>query len=321
MHNLNIVVRLGKKDGDLMDRHIVPSAHDKVKLGSNCCAVSLFCFIMAAFYPSSAYGVVKGFFVSSRVGRMVDFHLARNLDWEVTKEPVSLGGFEKLKAGCIVRRKPGYFVRNYLIIVWLLSTSAFTAFNARPDDFNSRVVIVFTVILAVVAFKYSGSEEIPVVSYPTILDSYVLANFYTALGLGTVTFMFTTQCTMGGVMSQNNVRVMKDVLCSRMPGRWYGMDWIPPYSPQVETGVGLWLGFAWIYWNYQHWSKMKARIEFNLKVVDEVGIGWMNYKAKKGVVKGRYMSEHLIDGETRRSSAHSFFQALLSPFRAAKMKG
>ena len=82
MHDLKIIVKLGKRDHDKMNRYIVPTGHD------------------------------KGFFVSSRVQKMVDYHLARNLDWNVSREPMSYGGLQRLYAAAVVRRKPGYYIRN-----------------------------------------------------------------------------------------------------------------------------------------------------------------------------------------------------------------
>ena len=36
------------------------------------------------------------------------------------------------------------------------------------------MTIIFTILLAIVSFKYSGSEHMPRVSYATILDAYIL---------------------------------------------------------------------------------------------------------------------------------------------------
>mmetsp|Transcript_4781 Transcript_4781/g.10131 ORF Transcript_4781/g.10131 Transcript_4781/m.10131 type:complete len:514 (+) Transcript_4781:1-1542(+) len=263
MHNLNIVVRLGAKDGDPMSRVVVPPSHD------------------------------KAFFVSSRVSQMEDFHLARNLDWNVTKEPASLGGCQRLNSAVIVRRKPGYYVRNHIIVVFLLSSSSFTSFLAMPDDLNSRVAILFTVLLSIVAFKYSGSEVIPQVSYSTTLDAYILLNFYVLLLVGMLNCGFSTQCTMGGNLKEGHV--MKDLRCSLNPGRWYAMDFLPAYSPLAETIVGVLLFITWLVGNWTHWYGIWKRVQFNLGVVDKAMIGWMTYKYKgpKGT-KGLFMSEKFI---------------------------
>lgn len=222
---------------------------------------------------------------------MVDYHLARNLDWEVTKEPASLGGFQRINSACIVRRKPGYFVRNYIVVIFLLTSTMFCSFMARPDDFGTRVGIAFTVMLTVVAFKYGGGENIPQVSYATILDSYILINFYVVLLLSIVSFLFSMQCTMGGIL--NTSHITSDLLCSTRPGHWYYMNWLPVYDPIVETICSILLAGFWIGTNVWYWKKVYDRIQRNLKVIDEVDIGWMVYK-----YKGRPGMKGCFDPET-----------------------
>ena len=84
----------------------------------------------------SMLGAAQAFFVSGRVADMVDYHMGQNLEWEVSREPLAFGGFQRITASAIVRRKPGYFIRNYIIVVYLLTSSSFASFMARPDDFN-----------------------------------------------------------------------------------------------------------------------------------------------------------------------------------------
>lgn len=275
MHNLRIVVRLGGKDGDPLSRTIIPPSHD------------------------------KAFFVSARVAKIVDYHLARNMDWDVTMEPAALGGNQRLNASVIVRRKPGYYVRNHIVVVFLISTSSFSSFLSMPNKIDSRAAIIFTVLLSIVAFKYTGSEVIPQVSYSNILAAYVLLNFYVVLALAAVNLAFSTQCTMGGTMNQEDaVRVMKDLGCSRNPGKQYGLDFIPPYDPVVEASVGVFLFLVWCVGNVVYWRRIWGRVRFNLGVVDKAMIGWMTYKYKgpKGT-KGQFLSEKFIAFKSPQSSS------------------
>jgi len=267
MHSLKIVVRLNRKDGDPMNRSIIPIAHD------------------------------KGFFISSRVAKMVNYHLARNLDWAITKENVSFGSNQLLNASAIVRRKPGYFVRNYVIIIFLLTSSSFSVFLAKPDEYNTRASIIFTVLLSVVAFKYSGSNHMPRVSYATILDAYILLNFYIVLAVAAVSFGFSTVCQASGIRDdrEGQNKVMKDILCSENPGRWYHMDFIPAYSPVVETSVGIILFLFWLGCNSWYWLKVYHRVVFCLNVIDDVNIGWMMYPFKGPGKKGQFCSEKFMD--------------------------
>ena len=106
------------------------------------------------------------------------------------------------------------------VVIFLLSSTVFTVFLTQPNDLNTRTVIIFTILLSVIAFKYNNSADMPQVSYATILDAYILQvccdsicvctslrklicsafciqNFYVILFIATVSFMFTTQCTFG----------------------------------------------------------------------------------------------------------------------------
>jgi hypothetical protein len=290
MHSLKIVVRLDRKDGDPMNRTIIPIAHD------------------------------KGFFISSRVAKMVNYHLARNLDWEITKENVSFGSSQHLNASAIVRRKPGYFVRNYVIIIFLLTSSSFSVFLAKPDEYNTRASIIFTVLLSVVAFKYSGSNHMPRVSYATILDAYILLNFYIVLCVAAVCFGFSTVCQASGIrdLRPGKNKVMHDLWCSENPGRWYHMDWIPAYNPIVETCVGIFLFLFWLGCNSWYWLKVWHRVQFCLKVIDDVNIGWMIYSFKGPGKKGQFCSEKFINDPTL-DQPSKFMSMLISMGLAKKL--
>jgi len=110
-----------------------------------------------------------------------------------------------------------------------------------------------------------------------------------------VSFLFSMQCTMGGIMSGNMERLTEEVLCSSIPGHWYMMEWFPVYDPVLETGVGLFLTIVWVGTNAWYWDKVYKQMQVNLKVIDEVDIGWMIYKYKgpKGF-KGCFDPERMI---------------------------
>ncbi len=179
-----------------------------------------------------------------------------------------------------------------IIVVFLLTTTTFVGFACRPDDLNSRITVVFTVLLALVSFKYGGSAQLPIVSYPTILDSYILINFYICLLLGFVQIMISFQCTSSGI--NNPDKVMRDTLCSLSPGEWFGAPWIPKYNPLFEILISFGLLLIWLGVNYWYWKKLYKRVIRNLEIIDEVGLGWMSYKAKNKAMKGKYDAERLI---------------------------
>lgn len=220
------------------------------------------------------------------------YHLARNLDWGVTKEPMELGGNLRLFASAIIRRDPGYFVRNFIIVNFVLTSSGFAAFMCQPNDYGGRTGIILTVLLSAVAFKYGGDELIPLVPYPTILDSYVLFNIYIILGLGAVTFFFSTLCGLGG--ANKATLLMVDWGCTLKPGNLYKSRSIQPYDPVVELAICFALATSWFAFNALYWRKVYLRVQFNLKMVDDADIGWVVFKSKEPGPEGCFYSERLI---------------------------
>ena len=265
MHDLDIVVRLGAHDRDPMARVLVPVAHD------------------------------KAFFVSSRVAKLSGWSLSRNMHWHVTREPYDQGGFQRLTASVVLRRKPGHFIRNHILYSFLLTTTQFCAFASRADEFPTRVFIMSSVILLLVTFKYGSAYELPGLSYPTILDDFVLKCFYLTFILTVVIYAFSIQCTWGGNLSTNPKHITNDVKCTRFPGHMYGIYFIPVYSPQFETGFAIIALLAWVGGNYWYWNKVWNRFQHNTRLVEQSGLGWMKFKTnQKGGSKGHYDTSKLV---------------------------
>lgn len=70
-------------------------------------------------------------------------------------------------------RKSNYYVYNIIIILFLLSGLGLFAFTIDIYDFASRQSTILTLILTVVAFKFSLSTSLPKVPYNTIIDHIV----------------------------------------------------------------------------------------------------------------------------------------------------
>ena len=96
-------------------------------------------------------------------------------------------------------------------------------------------------------------------------------------------------------MSSNPKRTTKDVMCSRYPGHMYGIDFIPVYSPQLETIVSIFIFAVWIVGNWWHWRNIWKRFQFNAQVVEQSGLGWMKFKraGRKGS-EGWYDTARLV---------------------------
>jgi hypothetical protein len=133
----------------------------------------------------------------------------------------------------------------------------------------------------------------PVVSYATILDSYILLNFYIILALGVIMFAFSLGCTASG---NNPARQFGKQACNFVPGRWYGLDFIPAYNPVAETVLALLLVGCWVGVNAHYWHGVYERLLFNLNVVERVDIGWITTpkEGRQPGPKGYFYSERLI---------------------------
>lgn len=70
-------------------------------------------------------------------------------------------------------RKSNYYVYNIIIILFLLSSLGLFVFTIDIYDFASRQSTILTLILTVVAFKFSLSTSLPKVPYNTIIDHIV----------------------------------------------------------------------------------------------------------------------------------------------------
>jgi len=74
------------------------------------------------------------------------------------------------------RRFEGY-VYDIMLPLGLMSLMSLTSYAVPRTDVGDRVTITLTLVLASITFKYIMSQQLPVVSYQTYMDKYILANF------------------------------------------------------------------------------------------------------------------------------------------------
>lgn len=79
-------------------------------------------------------------------------------------------------ATVIISRKASFFVTNNLLIVFLITFLSLTLFSADPTDASSRLSSVFTLLLTLFAFKIVITNQLPTISYLTIIDKYQVLN-------------------------------------------------------------------------------------------------------------------------------------------------
>ena len=75
-----------------------------------------------------------------------------------------------------VRRESGFFVRNILVYMTLLSSLGFISFFLDDDggvaNLNNRVALLVSIVFTIIALRFSTTDSVPQVSTSTWLDFY-----------------------------------------------------------------------------------------------------------------------------------------------------
>lgn len=79
-------------------------------------------------------------------------------------------------ATVVISRKASFFVTNNLVIVFLITFLSVTLFSDDPQQVSSRLSSVFTLLLTLFAFKIVLTNQLPTISYLTIIDKYQVLN-------------------------------------------------------------------------------------------------------------------------------------------------
>ncbi|XP_050402206.1 gamma-aminobutyric acid receptor subunit beta [Patella vulgata] len=75
---------------------------------------------------------------------------------------------------CCAFRRPGYFIWNILVVMFLISLLSMATFSVDRRQHETRLELAFTLILTSVTFKLVANRSLPVISYLTHLDIYIL---------------------------------------------------------------------------------------------------------------------------------------------------
>lgn len=77
----------------------------------------------------------------------------------------------------VLKRKSNWFVINHMVMMGLISSLSFSAFSVGVDSFADRASITLVLLLTVVAQKLSLVDHLPLLSYLTFIDVYILSCF------------------------------------------------------------------------------------------------------------------------------------------------
>lgn len=126
-------------------------------------------FLEKDFIFDSAFKVVFGSTVVTRV--------------YLSEESESSSGYRypRINFSILLERKPHYYICNVIFPMAIISFLALCSFSYNSDGTelatNDRLGITLTMLLTAVAYKFVVASALPILSYNTLLDKYVLACF------------------------------------------------------------------------------------------------------------------------------------------------
>lgn len=100
-------------------------------------------------------------------------------EWTVLEPNVKWNDGKDSSLKIRVGRKSGYYIQNVVLLMASLSVLGIMVFFTDISDIGSRTSISLTLLLTLVAFKFVLASQLPVISYNTLLDYYVMFTTYT----------------------------------------------------------------------------------------------------------------------------------------------
>jgi len=82
-----------------------------------------------------------------------------------------------IKLSVLAERKPGFYMWNILLLNFFLVMVNSAVAGIHKEDLADRLSVTLTLMLSAIAFKFVLIQTIPVVSYLTLLDRYVILSF------------------------------------------------------------------------------------------------------------------------------------------------
>ena len=80
--------------------------------------------------------------------------------------------YESIFASLTVSRKPGYYIFNAFLLIFLINSMALTIFAVDCKLAQNRLTINLTLLLTSVMLKWNTNRALPPISYLTHLDYY-----------------------------------------------------------------------------------------------------------------------------------------------------
>ena len=89
----------------------------------------------------------------------------------------SADGLARCHIQIFISREPSFFLFNIVLVTFLIVFIALSVWALDVHDYSSRISVLMTTVLTVVAFKFVTINMVPAVPYLTLMDKYMLATF------------------------------------------------------------------------------------------------------------------------------------------------
>lgn len=114
-----------------------------------------------------------------RVHSVMFYKMALQHDeWKMCIPTVDYASHKSTNVAMQVIRRPGYYIRNIVSIVVMVSAFALLSFAIEITDIADRINTIITLLLTTVAFKFVIGDTLPRVNYNTKLDEFMFLNMF-----------------------------------------------------------------------------------------------------------------------------------------------
>lgn len=86
--------------------------------------------------------------------------------------------FTTLNFSCYVQRRQSFYFVNFVGPLFMLAAINFVSFFLLPTQLADKMNLTLAILLTTVAFRFSMVSYIPVTSYMTMLDMYMVTSFW-----------------------------------------------------------------------------------------------------------------------------------------------
>jgi hypothetical protein len=110
--------------------------------------------------------------------------IAHDMDWcdedlpllSLSSQSISGARYPRVHIALTASRKPQYYMWNIYVMLLILGSLSFTTFSVDVEETGDRLGIMLTLVLALIAFKLVLAQQLPSISYLTMMDVYTLGS-------------------------------------------------------------------------------------------------------------------------------------------------